>query len=416
MSKNFLFGILIVMVISSTVSAQGQGGQPARPLPEGNGKTIVETACTVCHKATMITSTGHTREDWQLLMERMVSAGADVPQSQIAMVTDYLAKNFPEGNVPKAVIIPGPVKVSFKEWKVPTVGSRPHDPLAAHDGYLWYTGQYASVLGRVDTRTGEIKEFRPPIARSGPHGLVEDKDGNIWFTANSKGYMGKLDPRTGKFTEYKLPPQARDPHTPLFDQKGTLWFTVQGANLVGRLDPKTGDVKVVESPTPRSLPYGMVVDTKGTPYYCEFGAPKIAAIDPNTMAIKEWTLKDPEARPRRIAITSDDVIYYADYARGFLGRLDPKTGAMKEWPSPGGPASQPYGITFLNGVIWYSESAVKPNTLVRFDPKTEKFQTWVIPSGGGVVRNMMATREGNLVLACSGRNRVALVTIGSSTP
>jgi virginiamycin B lyase len=65
----------------------------------------------------------------------------------------------------------------------------------------------------------------------------------------------------------------------------------------------------------------------------------------------------------------------------------------------------------LNDVIWYSESAVTPNTLVRFDPKTEKFQTWAIPSGGGVIRNMMTTADGNLVMACSGRNRVALVTI-----
>jgi len=48
---------------------------------------------------------------------------------------------------------------------------------------------------------------------------------------------------------------------------------------------------------------------------------------------------------------------------------------------------------------------------VRFDPKTEKFQTWEIPSGGGVVRNMMPTREGNLALACSGVNRVALVEV-----
>jgi virginiamycin B lyase len=85
---------------------------------------------------------------------------------------------------------------------------------------------------------------------------------------------------------------------------------------------------------------------------------------------------------------------------------------VKEWPSPGGPQSQPYGIVGLKDVIWYSESAVSPNTLVRFDPKTEKFQTWAIPSGGGVVRNMMATTDGNgLVLACSGRNRVALVEI-----
>jgi virginiamycin B lyase len=52
----------------------------------------------------------------------------------------------------------------------------------------------------------------------------------------------------------------------------------------------------------------------------------------------------------------------------------------------------------VKDVLWYSESGVSPNTLVRFDPKTEKFQTWEIPSGGGVVRNMMATQDGNLVL------------------
>ncbi|PYR33124.1 MAG: cytochrome C, partial [Acidobacteria bacterium] len=49
-----------------------------------------------------------------------------------------------------------------------------------------------------------------------------------------------------------------------------------------------------------------------------------------------------------------------------------------------------------------------------FDPQTEKFQSWVIPSGGGVVRNMMANRAGNLVLACSGVNRVALVEVSKA--
>ena len=129
------------------------------------------------------------------------------------------------------------------------------------------------------------------------------------------------------------------------------------------------------------------------------------------MAVREYPLPNAESRPRRIAITSDDAIWYSDYSRGYLGRLDPKTGAVKEWASPSGPQSQPYGITALKDVIWYSESAVKPNTLVRFDPKTEKFQTWIIPSGGGVVRNMMATASGDLALACSGVNRVALVTV-----
>ena len=62
---------------------------------------------------------------------------------------------------------------------------------------------------------------------------------------------------------------------------------------------------------------------------------------------------------------------------------------------------------------WYPDGKADPDlTLVRFDPKSEKFQTWAIPAGGGVVRNMMTTRDGNLVMAESALNMVALVTIG----
>ena len=56
---------------------------------------------------------------------------------------------------------------------------------------------------------------------------------------------------------------------------------------------------------------------------------------------------------------------------------------------------------------------MRPNTLVRFDTETQQFQSWEIPSGGGIVRMMMATADGDLVLACSGVNRVALVKIGT---
>jgi len=65
----------------------------------------------------------------------------------------------------------------------------------------------------------------------------------------------------------------------------------------------------------------------------------------------------------------------------------------------------------VNNIVWYSEAGTQSNTLVRFDPKTETFQSWAIPSGGGIMRNMMPTRDGNLVLACSGVNRVALVEV-----
>ena len=55
--------------------------------------------------------------------------------------------------------------------------------------------------------------------------------------------------------------------------------------------------------------------------------------------------------------------------------------------------------------------APTPKTLVAFDPATETFAHWPIPSGGGVVRNMEAGPDGRLYLACSGVNKVAVVDI-----
>jgi virginiamycin B lyase len=210
--------------------------------------------------------------------------------------------------------------------------------------------------------------------------------------------------------EYPMPDaDAKDPHTPIFDAKGRLWFSVQGGNFIGRIDPASGDVKLVKSLTPKSRPYGVKIDSKGVPFVVLFGTNKVARLDPETMQIREFTLPEG-ARPRRMAITPDDAVWYSDYARGYIGRLDPGSGAVKEWPSPGGPKSQPYGMAVVDGVIWYSESNTKPNTLVRFDPKTEKFQSWTIPSGGGVIRHMHV-RDHEIGIACSGVNRVGLVLL-----
>ena len=144
----------------------------------------------------------------------------------------------------------------------------------------------------------------------------------------------------------------------------------------------------------------------------EFGANKVASIDPKSMEIREYPLPDAGARPRRLAITSDYVVWYTDFARGFLGRLDPATGQVAEWQSPSGPKSEPYGIVAAKGALWYSESNTKPNTIVRFDPSTEKLQSWAIPGGGDIVRNMAVTRQGNPVMANSLVNAVGLVSLG----
>ncbi len=142
------------------------------------------------------------------------------------------------------------------------------------------------------------------------------------------------------------------------------------------------------------------------------GAGKLASFDPVTMAVKEYPLPDAASRSRRLAITSDDTIWFVNSALGRIGRLNPKTGDVKEWPSPSGPKSHPYAIEVIDDIIWYNESNQRPDALVRFDPKTEKFQSWAIPSGVGMIRHMRKTPDGNLAIHQTSTNRIGLAIIG----
>jgi virginiamycin B lyase len=168
-------------------------------LPDGPGKETVVAVCGGCHAMNRL-GAGYTPEG--MVVRMMLNFDVPIPEDQLASVTEYLAKAFPERPRPAAVINPGPVEVSIKEWPVATLGSRPHDPLAAKDGAIWYTGQLANVLGRLDPKTGQIKEYKLRTSQTAPHGLVEDRDGNIWFTGNFRGLIGKLDPKTGGVTEW----------------------------------------------------------------------------------------------------------------------------------------------------------------------------------------------------------------------
>jgi virginiamycin B lyase len=412
MSTRALFPAAVIAAVGFGSPASAQ----SFTLPDGAAKETVAGMCGGCHALSRL-GAGYTPEGWHTVMRMMLNFGAPIPADQVEPVTAYLTQSFPERARPPAAMVAGAAEVSIKLWPVATPGSRPHDPLATRDGAIWYTGQLSNKLGRLDPKTGQIKEYPLKTPQTAPHGLVEDRDGNIWFTGNFLGLIGKLDPKTGEVTEYKLTnANAKDPHSLVFDKSGILWFTVQQSNMVGRLDPQTGDIKILNSPTAASRPYGIQVNSQGVPFFVEFGSNKVASIDPQTLAITEYPLPDPGARPRRLAISDDDAIWYTDFARGYLGRLDPKTGKVSEWQSPSGPKSEPYGIVFTKGALWYSESFAKPCTVVRFDPKTEKFQTWLIPGplSGDIVRNMDVNPDGNPVLANSLANEVALVEIRSN--
>ncbi len=372
-------------------------------LPEGPGKALVESVCAACHSLDTITrAAGYSSaEQWRAVFSTMIA----LPDAQAGVIAEYLAEHFPEDTSRRPNLVAGDVKIEIIEWLVPTLGQRSRDPAEAPDGSIWWTGMWASLAGRLDPKTGEMEEYRLPLS-SRPHTIVPDADGNIWYTGNSNATIGKLEPASGKVTEY--PTQARDPHSAVFHPNGKLYFTAQGAAMLGRLDPETGAVDEIAT-EPR--PYGIKVAPDGTVWIAYNGTNKIGAMHPDTMEVRYFEVPDADTRIRRLDIDSQGVIWFVNSSMGRIGRLDPASGDIQEWDSPSGPKSHPYAIAVIDDVIWYNESGMRPDALVRFDPDTESFQSWAIPSGVGIVRNMATTKEGNLLIHQSSSNRVGLVRI-----
>jgi virginiamycin B lyase len=406
--------LLTLLAVSVCVSIpMGAIAQmPANNLPAGEGKEVVATMCTSCHNLNQITmSSGYTQEHWKELISNMVDLSSAPKQQET--ITKYLATNFPPNTkrAPKAV--DGPVKIKMTTWKVPTLGQRSRDPVETPDGMIWWAGQYGNLVGRINPKTGEMKEFPLPMGAK-PHSITPDADGNIWYTGNANATIGKIDAKTGEIKVYPMPdPTAIDPHTAVFDKNGTMWFTVQNNQFVGKLVPSTGEVKLVKLDGKKN-PYGIQIDSKGVPWASCNASNCVLRIDPQTMAIKEYKIPRDTTTVRRLVIDSNDMIWYTQSTHGGIGRLDPNTGATKEWTSPSGENSHPYAIEIIDDVIWYNESGQRPDMLVRFDIKTEKFQSWPIPSGdvySGIVRHMRATPSGDLLIHQSATNRIMHVAI-----
>src|SRR5690242_9460962 len=65
----------------------------AQELPEGQGKALVETACTQCHGIDVIVRQSRSREDWMDVVSRMIGNGAVLSDEDYNQVIQYLAIN-----------------------------------------------------------------------------------------------------------------------------------------------------------------------------------------------------------------------------------------------------------------------------------------------------------------------------------
>jgi len=68
---------------------------PAKPvtLPDGQGKNLVESRCTLCHDLERV-STKRDKKDWPVIVANMVAWGATANPDETHTISDYLAANF----------------------------------------------------------------------------------------------------------------------------------------------------------------------------------------------------------------------------------------------------------------------------------------------------------------------------------
>lgn|SRR5690606_38827695 len=280
--------------------------------------------------------------------------------------------------------------VDIQEWEVPFADTRPRDPYVAPDGSVWFVGQKADYVGRLDPSTGEFTRIDLPKG-TGPHTVIVGDDGTAWIAGNMQAYIGKIAPGSEEVEVIQLPdPRATDPHTMDFTSDGDIWFTMQVSNRIGKLDVETNEIQIIEVPTASARPYGLVVDADDRPWIALLGTNKLATVDPATGELREVALPREGARPRRIDVTSEGGVWYVDYAEGYLGRYDPASDTFKEWLLPGGSGSRPYGMAVdSQDRVWVVETGSSPNMFVGFDPQSESFFSQTeVPSGGGTVRHM----------------------------
>ncbi len=289
-------------------------------------------------------------------------------------------------------------------------GDRPHDVAPAPDGSVWYTGQGAGVLGRLDPRTGEIK--RVPLGEgSAPHGVIVGPDGAAWVTDGGLNAIVRVDAKMTNVKRWPLPKgrEGANLNTAAFDGKGRIWFTGQ-AGIYGRLEPETGAMQVWDAP--RGVgPYGMTATPSGDIWFVSLAGSYLAKPDLETGAV---TPIDPSAKgsgTRRVWSDSHGRLWVSEWNTGSLSVYDPQKKVWQTWPLPGELARAYAVFVDAEDKVWVSDFT--GNAILRFDPETQEFMSFPSTREHADVRQVLG-RPGELWGAELGADRLVVVRYGKT--
>jgi virginiamycin B lyase len=263
------------------------------------------------------------------------------------------------------------------------------------------------MLGRLDPATGGVDEI-PIGSGSAPHGVIMGPDGAPWVTDQGLNAIVRVDPVTTGVEVFPSPVGQVGMHTAVFDREGILWFTGQ-AGFFGRFDPTSQVMEVYPAPGGGG-PYGITVTPDNQVFYASLSQSHIARIERATGEAEVIEPPTPGQGARRVWSDSRGVIWVAEWNAGQLSAYDPAGGSWREWRLPGD-APQAYAIYVDEADrIWLTDFG-SDGAILRFDPATEIFESYPLPTPEGEVRQLLG-RAGQVWGAESAADALIVVHFG----
>ena len=287
-----------------------------------------------------------------------------------------------------------------------------HDVAPAPHGGVWFTAQRSGDLGWFDPGSGKT-DLVALGAGSSPHGVIAGADDAAWITDSGQNAIVRVAWPSRTVTRFPLPsgtPYA-NLNTCAFDGAGDLWFTGQSGYL-GKLAVGTGEVTVQAAPRGRG-PYGICSTPKGEVWWCSLAGSFIAQIDARGGASRIVAPPTRNQGARRVWSDSRGRIWVSEWNSGNLSMHDPALGSTdtswRTWKPPGDRPRLYAVYVDEQDQVWCSEWSA--NVVLRFDPVTERFETFPLPRPGASIRQILG-RPGEVWLPESGTEHLSVIKTG----
>ena len=414
-----------------------------KQLPEGETKKLLTNRCVLCHGVDRVIVSRYSREQWEKIVDNMRSYMQDhnIPLSDAekGVMLDYLTANYgpnatrrsgsggeaepgPDDNLP-AKLVSGPeskyVSMEFSLMK----DAVPHDVTLDSQGVAWVS-ERVGVIGRFDPETLAYSRISVPPGKnkeSGLNAIAADPKDVLWAMENGpNNRLIQFDTKTRKFDSYDIPAPPNSGGSminTLRFQNGIVWGSGITSSRIIKLDPVSR--KVTDYPVPKGThPYGMAIGGDKMIWYVANYGDEIVRLDTNTGKLTHY--KVPPTLPRgpagsdirRMQADHDGNLWAGESATSKLLKIDYRTGKMLQYVTPT-PDSGPYSIDVdpKKNIIWFSE--LLGDKVGRFDPQTERFQEFPVPSANADIRRIEVdrTNPNRIWWSGSGSDRIGYIEV-----